>query len=44
MAGNLDVLLRIEGEISRIYQVWATGNVTENMTAQLLNLTEGLSW
>ena len=43
VARNLNVLLGIDGEISGIYRSWTTGNVTEDMTANLLNLTEGLS-
>ncbi|AEK73853.1 hypothetical protein GQS_09795 [Thermococcus sp. 4557] len=44
VAENLDVLLQIDREISRMYQEWGKGNVTEDMTSKLLNLTEGLSW
>ncbi|WP_232461033.1 hypothetical protein [Thermococcus radiotolerans] len=43
-AENLDVLLSIEDEISRIYRAWGMGNVTEDMTSNLFNLTQELSW
>ncbi|WP_297436063.1 hypothetical protein [Thermococcus sp.] len=44
VARNLDVLLRIDDEISGIYRPWTTGNVTKDMTDNLLNLMEGFSW
>ena len=43
-AENLDVLLSIEDEISRIYRAWGMGNVTEDMTSNLFNLTQELLW
>jgi len=44
VARNVDVLLRVGREISRMYGAWAKGNVTEGMASDLLNLTETLSW
>ncbi|ASA77948.1 hypothetical protein CDI07_06430 [Thermococcus sp. 5-4] len=44
VAENLEVLMRIKDGISEIYHAWGTGNVTEDMTSNLLNLTQELSW
>ncbi|GAB6101552.1 hypothetical protein JCM16138_07750 [Thermococcus atlanticus] len=44
VAKNLNVLLKIDSEISGIHREWTAGNVTENMIWALVNLTEGLSW